>query len=92
MRWTLEIGQLFFNFGTSLTAAQDTSGRFDFFAEFPMSHVGMTTFATLTAFDFLGSNITHSTPHARMYWPAFFVPMRLTNPALMSGFSKSIAP
>lgn len=35
---------------------------------------------------------SHGKPHARMYCPIFFVPMRFTKPALMSGFNKSIAP
>ena len=40
-------------------ATQDASGCLDFLGGFPVGHVGMTTLAALTAFDFFGTEIAH---------------------------------
>jgi len=47
----LEIGKLVLYRDAGLTTAQDTIGRFDFLAELPMGHVGMTAFAALADLD-----------------------------------------
>jgi hypothetical protein len=54
-----EIGELVIHFEASYAPSQNAGGRFDFLRGLPVGHVGVAAFATLTAFNFLGTSCAH---------------------------------
>jgi hypothetical protein len=51
------VSELLIDLNPCNPATQDASGRLDFRGGFPVGHVGMTTLAALTAFNFFGTDI-----------------------------------